>query len=148
VKLFRKKNSKLYWYDFTVRGRRSWVTQETKSARAKKAASLKLASVIEGTDPLPSKPNIEEGKQRRVQAPITGPMSRSTQMGPVNYPSGHKSSTCYVTAMTGDCNQMCKEDARRFQPFLLRGGHVQKSQSSRAENFGTNCPNPPSKCRL
>ena len=31
-------------------------TQETKSARAAKAASLKLASVIEGPDPLPSKP--------------------------------------------------------------------------------------------
>ena len=55
VKLFRKPNSKFYWYDFTVRGRRyRGSTQETKSARAAKAASLKLASVIEGTDPLPS----------------------------------------------------------------------------------------------
>jgi integrase len=59
VKLFRKPNSKFYWYDFTVRGRRyRGSTQETKSARATKAASLKLASVIEGTDPLPSKPSV------------------------------------------------------------------------------------------
>jgi hypothetical protein len=59
VKLFRKPNSRFYWYDFTVRGhryRRS--TQETKLARAAKAASVKLGSVIEGTDPFPSKPNV------------------------------------------------------------------------------------------
>src|SRR5262252_5994901 len=55
VKLFRKPNSRFYWYDFTVRGRRyRGSTQETKSAKAAKAASLRLASVIEGIDPLPS----------------------------------------------------------------------------------------------
>jgi len=59
VKLFRKPNSRFYWYDFTVRGRRyRGSTQETKSARAAKAASLKLGSVIEGTDPFPSKPSV------------------------------------------------------------------------------------------
>ena len=58
-KLFRKPNSRFYWYDFTVRGRRyRGSTQEPKSARAAKAASLKLASVIEGTDPLPCKPSV------------------------------------------------------------------------------------------
>ena len=57
MKLFRKPKSKFYWYDFTVRGRRyRGSTQETKSVRALKIASLKLASVIENTDPLPSKP--------------------------------------------------------------------------------------------
>lgn len=59
MKLFRKPNSRFYWYDFTVRGhryRRS--TQETKLARAAKAASVKLGSVIEGTDPFPSKPSV------------------------------------------------------------------------------------------
>jgi integrase len=57
VKLFRKPKSKFYWYDFTVRGHRyRGSTQETKSVRALQAASLKLASVIENTDPLPSKP--------------------------------------------------------------------------------------------
>jgi site-specific recombinase XerD len=59
VKLFRKPNSRFYWYDFTVRGhryRRS--TQETKLARALQIASLKLASVMEGTDPLPTRPPV------------------------------------------------------------------------------------------
>ena len=57
VKLFKKPKSKFYWYDFTVRGRRyRGSTQVMKSARAVKVASLKLASVIENTDPLPSKP--------------------------------------------------------------------------------------------
>jgi hypothetical protein len=59
LKLFRKANSRLYWYDFTVRGHRyRGSTQETKSARAAKAASLKLGSVIEGTDPFRSKPSV------------------------------------------------------------------------------------------
>jgi len=57
VKLFRKPKSKFYWYDFTVRGHRyRGSTQETKSVRAVKAACLKLASVMESTDPLSSKP--------------------------------------------------------------------------------------------
>ena len=57
MKLFRKRKSKFYWYDFTVRGHRyRGSTQETKSVRALQAASLKLASVIQNTDPLPSKP--------------------------------------------------------------------------------------------
>jgi len=57
VKLFRKQKSKFYWYDFTVRGQRyRGSTQETNTTRATKAASLKLALVIEGTDPLPTKP--------------------------------------------------------------------------------------------
>ena len=58
MKLFKKPSSKFYWYDFTVRGR--WYggsTQETKSVQAVKAASLKLALVLEGTDPLPGKPH-------------------------------------------------------------------------------------------
>jgi hypothetical protein len=56
VKLFKKPNSKFYWYDFMVRGHRyRGSTQEAKSVRAVKAASLKLASVIQDTDPLPSK---------------------------------------------------------------------------------------------
>jgi len=59
VKLFKKPNSKFYWYDFTVRGRRYRAsTQEMKSVRALQVASLKLASVMERTDPLPSKPAV------------------------------------------------------------------------------------------
>ena len=54
MKLFKKANSK---YDFTVRGRRyRGSTQETKSVRAVKVASVKLASVIEMNDLVPSKP--------------------------------------------------------------------------------------------
>lgn len=57
MKLFRKPKSKFFWYDFTVRGRRyRGSTQETKSVRAVKAASLKLASAIENTDTFPSRP--------------------------------------------------------------------------------------------
>jgi len=57
VKLFRKAKSKFYWYDFTVRGHRyRGSTQETRSLKALQAASLKLASVMENTDPLPGKP--------------------------------------------------------------------------------------------
>jgi integrase len=56
VKLFRKPKSKFYWYDFTVRGHRyRGSTQETKAVRAWKVAGLKLAQVVEGTDPLPNK---------------------------------------------------------------------------------------------
>ena len=59
MKLFRKPKSKFYWYDFTVRGRRyRGSTQESKATRATKAASLRLAEVIEGTDLLPTKPSV------------------------------------------------------------------------------------------
>src|SRR5215469_233606 len=58
VKLFRKRKSKFYWYDFTVRGRRyRGSTQETKAERASKVAGLRLAQVMEWTDPLPKKPS-------------------------------------------------------------------------------------------
>jgi hypothetical protein len=43
VKLFKKSNSKFYWYDFTVRGcRYRGSTQETKSVRALQIATLRL----------------------------------------------------------------------------------------------------------
>ena len=59
MKLFTKPNSKFYWYDFTVRGfRYRGSTQETKSVRALQVASLKLASVLENADPLPTKPPV------------------------------------------------------------------------------------------
>jgi len=56
VKLFKKSDSSFYWYDFTVRGERYRAsTKEATEARAAKIAGLKLAQVIEGTDPLPRK---------------------------------------------------------------------------------------------
>ena len=57
VKLFRKSKSKYYWYDFTVRDERyRGSTKETNETRAQKAASLKLAAAIKGSDPLDRKP--------------------------------------------------------------------------------------------
>src|SRR5260370_25851323 len=57
VKLFRKNKSKYYWYDFTVRGERyRGSTEETNETRAQKAAALKLAAAIKGSDPLDRKP--------------------------------------------------------------------------------------------
>ncbi|HEY3616839.1 MAG TPA: site-specific integrase [Candidatus Sulfotelmatobacter sp.] len=59
MKLFKKPKSKFYWYEFTVRGRRYRAsTQETKSVRALQVASLKLAAVMERTDPLRTKPVV------------------------------------------------------------------------------------------
>jgi len=57
VELFRKSMSKFCWYDFTVRGERyRGSTKENNETRAQKAASLKLAAAIKGSDPLDRKP--------------------------------------------------------------------------------------------
>jgi len=57
VELFRKDKSKYYWYDFTVRGQRyRGSTKETNETRAQKAAALKLAAAIKGSDLLDRKP--------------------------------------------------------------------------------------------
>ena len=57
VELFRKMKSKYCWYDFTVRGERyRGSTKETNETRAQKAAALKLAATIKGSDPLDMKP--------------------------------------------------------------------------------------------
>jgi len=56
VELFKMKNSKYYWYDFTVRGERyRGSTKETNETRAQKAAALKLAAAVKGSDPLDCK---------------------------------------------------------------------------------------------
>src|SRR5713101_5910773 len=69
VKLFRKPKSKFYWYDFTVRGRRyRGSTGETRAVRASKVAGLKLARIVEGTDPLPNKPTSLDEFARRFLA--------------------------------------------------------------------------------
>ena len=57
VELFRKNKSKYYWYDFTVRGERyRGSTKEANETRAQKAAALKLAATVKGSDPLDRKP--------------------------------------------------------------------------------------------
>ena len=69
MKLFKKPKSKFYWYDFTVRGQRyRGSTNETKADRASKIAGLKLAQVVENTDPLPRKaPVLLEFSQRFLE---------------------------------------------------------------------------------
>jgi len=69
VELLRKKDSKFYWYDFTVRGQRyRGSTKETNITRAGKIAALKLTQVIEGHDPLDRKaPTLLEFSSRFVE---------------------------------------------------------------------------------
>jgi site-specific recombinase XerD len=56
VELLKKKNSKYWWYDFTVRGKRfRGSTKETNEGRARKIAALKFADACEKGDPLPRK---------------------------------------------------------------------------------------------
>ncbi|HTC94366.1 MAG TPA: site-specific integrase [Terriglobales bacterium] len=66
MKLFRKRKSKFYWYDFTVRDKRyRGSTLETNAARAGKIAGLKLAAALEGRDPLDRKaPTLREFSAR------------------------------------------------------------------------------------
>jgi hypothetical protein len=74
VKLFRKNKSKYYWCDFTVRGQRyRGSTKETNETRAQKAASLKLAAAIKGSDPLDRKPpTLREYSENFLQWVATG----------------------------------------------------------------------------
>jgi hypothetical protein len=62
VDLFRKKDSKFFWYDFTVRGERyRGSTKETNETRANKVAALKLAPAIKGSDPIDKRvPTLRE----------------------------------------------------------------------------------------
>ena len=53
MRLFRKKKSQFFWYDFAVRGQRyRGSTQETNERRAIKIAGLKFARALEDHDPL------------------------------------------------------------------------------------------------
>jgi integrase len=69
VELFKKKKSKFYWYDFTVRDTRyRGSTKETKITRAAKFAALKLSQAVEGHDPLDRKaPTLLEFSPRFVE---------------------------------------------------------------------------------
>jgi hypothetical protein len=81
VKLFRKNKSKYYWYDFTVRGERyRGSTKETNETRAQKAASLKLAATIKGSDPLDRKPpTLREYAKDFLQWVATGRLESDTR---------------------------------------------------------------------
>lgn len=81
MKLFRKRKSRFYWYDFTVRGRRfRGSTQETKAARAGKIAALKLAAALQGSDPLDRKtPTLREFSSRFLEWVKTARLEFDTQ---------------------------------------------------------------------
>jgi integrase len=66
VKLFKKRKSKFFWYDFTVRGKRfRGSTKETAENRAAKIAALKFADACERGDPLPRKaPTLKQASVR------------------------------------------------------------------------------------
>ena len=50
MELFRKKDSRFYWYDFKVRGKRyRRSTKETNKKRAEKIAAIKLSRAMGGT---------------------------------------------------------------------------------------------------
>ena len=96
MKLFKKPNSKFYWYDFTVRSRHYRAsTKETKSVQALNIASLKLASVIENTDPLPSKPTALGNLAERFLAWVGG-----RQVG------RSWSRSCWLRGRIGDVSQL------------------------------------------
>jgi len=59
VELFKKKDSKYWWFSFLVRGKRYRAsTKETNRSRADKIAALRLSQAIEGSDPLDRKAPI------------------------------------------------------------------------------------------
>jgi integrase len=69
VELFEKKNSKFYWYDFTVRGKRyRGSTKQTTQVKAEKVAALKLAQALEDNNPLDRKtPVLRELSSRFLE---------------------------------------------------------------------------------
>ncbi|MGA2350113.1 MAG: hypothetical protein ABSF70_06760 [Terracidiphilus sp.] len=79
--LFRKKNSKFFWYDFTVRGERyRGSTKETNETRADKIAALKLAAAIRGSDPLDQKsPTLREYSKAFLEWVETGRLDSDTR---------------------------------------------------------------------
>ena len=108
MKLFKKSKSKFYWYDFTMRGHRyRGSTQETKSARAVKVASLRLAAMMEGADPLPNKPVALTEFSQRFLAWLDG--ARLEDKKKTYYRNGWRllKATAVVNArleeITGDC---------------------------------------------
>jgi len=69
VKLFKKRKSKYFWYDFTVRGKRfRSSTKETAENRAAKIAALKFADACERGDPIPRKaPTLKQTSVRFLE---------------------------------------------------------------------------------
>lgn len=66
MELLKKKDSKYYWYDFTVAGRRyRGSTKEINEKRAGAIAAIKMSQVIDGKDPLPRRaPQLAKFSER------------------------------------------------------------------------------------
>ena len=81
VELFRKNNSKCYWYNFTVRGKRHrGSTKEANETRAQKVTALKLAAAIKGSDPLDRKPpTLREYAKNFLEWVETGRLEHDTR---------------------------------------------------------------------
>ncbi len=62
MELFRKKDSRFYWYDFKVRGKRyRGSTKETNKKRAGRIAALRFSQALDGTGLLDRKaPSLQE----------------------------------------------------------------------------------------
>jgi hypothetical protein len=95
VKLFKKRKSSFYWFDFAVRGQRyPGSTQETNYTRGAKIAALKLARAVEGNDPLPKKlPALSESYKRGCQGknsppPLCGDIDVVACIQPHSSPGG------------------------------------------------------------
>jgi site-specific recombinase XerD len=82
VKLFKKKKSQFYWYDFTVRGKRlRGSTEETNAARASKIAGLKLAAALEGSNPLDRKaPALREFSKKFLEWVTAAKLEQKTKL--------------------------------------------------------------------
>jgi integrase len=97
VELFRKKDSRFYWYDFKVRGKRyRGSTKETNKKRAGRIAALRFSQAIEGTGLLDRKaPSLQELSTRfRGWVESAGLASKTRKY----YANGWRllSSTCIV----------------------------------------------------
>lgn len=69
MELLKKKDSKYYWYDFAVAGRRyRGSTKETNQKRAEAIAAIKMSQVIDGKDPLRKKsPRLVKFSERFLE---------------------------------------------------------------------------------
>ena len=97
MELFRKKDSRFYWYDFKVRGKRyRGSTKETNKKRAGRIAALRFSQAIEGTGLLARKaPSLQELSTRfRGWVESAGLASKTRKY----YANGWRllSSTCIV----------------------------------------------------
>jgi integrase len=124
VKLFRKRNSKFFWYDFAVRGERYRdSTQETKETRASKVAGLKLAKALEGIDPLDRKtPILREFSPRFFEWVKTARLEFATQR---YYSSGWK--LLEITSIAGmRMDRITADDAEalRFPGSAANGNNA------------------------